>query len=57
MLAARLWMVHYSSQTLQMCSVPFRDPVPLLDDELGALRQLRSQPVASRRAKAKTLIW
>lgn len=57
MLAARLWMVHYSSQTLQMCSVPFGDPVPLLDDELGALRQLRSQPVASRRAKAKTLIW
>ena len=50
MLAAKFWMVHYSNQTLRMCSVPFRDPVPSLDDVPGALRQLQSQPVASRRA-------
>jgi len=33
-----------------MCSVPFGDPVPSLDDALGAPWQLRSQLVTSRRA-------
>lgn len=33
-----------------MRSLPFGEPAPLVDNELGALRQLPAQTVALRRA-------
>lgn len=45
------WVVHGSLQwALWMRSLPFGEPAPLVDNELGALRQLPAQTVALRRA-------
>lgn len=51
--AARVWMVPYSNQTVQMCSGAFGHPVPSLDDVLGALKWLHSRSPRGDPATAK----